>query len=181
MTMKKRKVLWPLVGSMLLGMAALLAGCTAEPATPQGGNAEAANTQASDENTGAVAAPGNEDIVIPLGEVSSVASFYPIEIDGIQLEVLAVEAADGSIRTAFNTCEVCYDSGRGYYVQEGDVLVCQNCGNRFATSQIEVQSNGCNPWPIFPQDKTVDDESITISHEFLQQAVSIFKNWKGNY
>lgn len=29
------------------------------------------------------------------------------------------------IRTAFNTCQVCYSSGKGYYVQSGNVLVCQ--------------------------------------------------------
>ena len=33
------------------------------------------------------------------------------------LEVLAVKAPDGTIRTAFNTCQVCYGSGRGLYRQ----------------------------------------------------------------
>lgn len=122
-----------------------------------------------------------EDLVIPIADISEQATFYPIEIDGVTLEVLAVKAPDGTIRTAFNTCEVCYDSGRGYYKQEGDVLVCQNCGNRFQTSQIEVESNGCNPWPIFPENKTVDGETITISNEFLTESIAIFQNWKGNY
>ena len=45
------------------------------------------------------------------------------------MEIVAVKALDGSIRTAFNTCQVCYNSGRGYYQQEGNELVCQNCGN----------------------------------------------------
>jgi len=35
------------------------------------------------------------------------------------MEVLAVKAPDGTIRTAMNTCKICYDSGAGYYVQEG--------------------------------------------------------------
>jgi uncharacterized membrane protein len=97
------------------------------------------------------------------------------------MEVLAVKAPDGSIRTAFNTCEVCYDSGRGYYKQEGDVLVCQNCGNRFQTGQVEVQSRGCNPWPIFAEDKTVTDESITIAYDFLSDSKEVFENWKRSY
>lgn len=122
-----------------------------------------------------------EDLVIPVGDITEEATFYPIEIDGTSLEVLAVKAPDGTIRTAFNTCEICYDSGRGYYEQDGDVLVCQNCGNRFKTSQIEVESNGCNPWPIFPENKTVNDETITISYDFLKESIAIFRNWKGNY
>lgn len=127
------------------------------------------------------AAAKGQDIVIPLSEISETATFYPAEVNGVNLEVLAVKAPDGTIRTAFNTCEVCYDSGRGYYVQEDSRLVCQNCGNHFETSQVEVQSRGCNPWPIFPEDKTVGDKEITITWEFLQESADIFKNWKGNY
>jgi uncharacterized membrane protein len=94
---------------------------------------------------------------------------------------MAVEAPDGTIRTAFNTCQVCYDSGRGYYKQDGSVLVCQNCGNRFRMNQVEVQLGGCNPVPIFSENKTVTDETITISSEFLTEAKAIFANWKTEY
>jgi uncharacterized membrane protein len=123
----------------------------------------------------------NADLVIPISEISTIAEFYPVEIEGTKLEVIAVEAPDGSIRTAFNTCQVCYDSGRGYYKQDGDVLVCQNCGNRFRMDQVEVQSGGCNPVPIFPENKIVTDESITISYDFLKESKGIFANWKAEY
>ena len=53
--------------------------------------------------------------MIPVKNISSTAQFYPVDVDGTQMEVLAVKAPDGTIRTAFNTCQVCYDSGRGYY------------------------------------------------------------------
>lgn len=123
----------------------------------------------------------DSDIVIPLSEVSETAGFYPAEINGIRLEVLAVKAPDGTIRTAFNTCQVCYDSGRGYYQQDGNVLVCQNCGNRFRMDQVEVVSGGCNPVPIFDENKTVDGTSITISADYLREATVIFSNWKSSY
>jgi uncharacterized membrane protein len=123
----------------------------------------------------------DSDLVISVSDLSSTAKFYPVEVDGTQLEIIAVEASDGSIRTAFNTCQVCYDSGRGYYKQEGDVLVCQNCGNRFTMSQVEVVSGGCNPVPIFPGNKTVTDETITVSLDFLQEAKVIFSNWRSDY
>lgn len=121
------------------------------------------------------------DLVIPVSDISDKVTFYPVEADGTKMEVLAVKAPDGTIRTAFNTCQVCYDSGRGYYKQDGDELVCQNCGNRFPMSRVEVESGGCNPWPIFDQNKTVTDESITISSDFLKESRQIFANWKKSY
>lgn len=122
-----------------------------------------------------------EDLVIPINEITSEASYYPVEIDGLNLEVLAIKATDGTIRTAFNTCQICYSSGRGYYKQEGDVLICQNCKNRFSPDEVEVTRGGCNPVPIFSEDKTVDDTNITISNAFLKEATGIFENWKEAY
>jgi uncharacterized membrane protein len=120
----------------------------------------------------------DRDLVISIAEVSETASFFPVDIEGSRLEVIAVRAPDGTVRTAFNTCQVCYASGRGYYKQQGNLLVCQNCGNRFRMSQVEVRSGGCNPVPIFPADKTVDEKTITIKREFLVRAKGIFANWR---
>ncbi len=120
------------------------------------------------------------DLVIPTKDITEKASFFPVEVDGTKLEVLAIKAPDGTIRTAFNTCQVCYSSGRGYYKQQGDYLVCQNCGNRFKASDVEVSKGGCNPVPILEGDKTVDENNITIPASLLKQAVVIFANWKNN-
>ncbi|MDR1603469.1 MAG: DUF2318 domain-containing protein [Gracilibacteraceae bacterium] len=146
--------------------------------TSAGAGANAAAETSGAETSAAVQ---NTDIVIPVDQVSEQAAFYPAEIDGTSLEVIAVRAPDGTIRTAFNTCQICYDSGRGYYKQDGDALVCQNCGNRFKMSQVEIQSGGCNPWPIFAESKTVSEENITIPYSYLQEAKQIFANWKRSY
>jgi uncharacterized membrane protein len=120
----------------------------------------------------------DQDLVIQLSELTANAIFYPVDIEGTRLEVLAVKAPDGTIRTAFNTCQVCYTSGRGFYKQEGSVLVCQNCGNRFRMSQVGVRSGGCNPVPIPAANKTVTDTAITISRDFLKEAKVIFSRWR---
>ncbi|MDR1900955.1 MAG: DUF2318 domain-containing protein [Treponema sp.] len=120
----------------------------------------------------------DRDLVIPIAEVTANAIFYPVDIQGTRLEIIAVKAPDGTIRTAFNTCQVCYGSGRGFYKQQGTVLVCQNCGNRFRMSQVEMRSGGCNPVPIFAANKTVDSKNITIAKDFLVRAKSIFARWK---
>ena len=122
-----------------------------------------------------------DSLVIPTADITATASFFPIEVDGTAMEVLAVKASDGTIRTAFNTCQSCYTSGRGYYVQEGSDLVCQNCGFHFTPDEVEITAGGCNPWPILAENKTVTDETISISYDFLTQARIIFSNWKTRY
>jgi hypothetical protein len=125
-----------------------------------------------------VSASGNGDLTIPKSEVSAKVTFYPYKVGKTQMEVLALKAPDGTIRTAFNTCQVCYDSGRGYYKQEGNVLVCQNCGNRFQASQVEKEKGGCNPVPIFKEDKKDDGTNIVIPQKFLEENKALFGNWK---
>ena len=119
-----------------------------------------------------------ESLIIPVSEVTTDVSFYPIDVDGSKMEVIAVKDSDGHIRTAFNTCEVCYSSGRGYYKQQGDELICQNCGNHFTVDQVQINSGGCNPWPIYDEDKTITDDSIEISYDFLAESKEIFQNWR---
>ena len=119
-----------------------------------------------------------DSLVIKTDDLSEDAAFYPIEVDGTEMEVIAVKDSEGNIRTAFNTCQICYDSGNGYYEQEGDTLVCQNCGNSFTMDQVGETAGGCNPYPIMDDDKTVAEDKIQISYDFLKESSDIFTNWK---
>lgn len=179
-TQKRSGFKWLPAAALTLILALVLTGCAA------GGNGDTGNAVSNSAGGKSNAheaqeIAGGKSLVIPVSGISETAKFYPIKVDGTTMEVLAVKAPDGTIRTAFNTCEVCYDSGQGYYKQEGDVLVCQNCGNLFQTSQVGVQSRGCNPWPIFDKDKTVTDKSITLSYDFLSASTKVFANWKRSY
>jgi len=172
---------------LLLALTLVLLACAAPNNAAQGANSADTSgaVQTADPNSTQVATADSSasgaDLVIPISEITETATFYPLEIEGTKMEVLAVKAPDGTIRTAFNTCQVCYDSGKGYYIQDGDVLVCQNCGNRFSMNDVEVTKGGCNPVPITAENKTVTDESITISYDFLNEARVIFANWRTNY
>lgn len=135
----------------------------------------------SESESDAAAISEGQSLVITKADITAQASFFPVTVDGTAMEVLAVRDSAGKIRTAFNTCQVCYDSGRGYYVQQGSDLVCQNCGNHFSVDQVQVESGGCNPWPIFAGDKTETEDEISISYDFLVKAKGIFASWKGNY
>ena len=127
---------------------------------------------------GANTAAASEDIKIVKSEVTEIAKFYPYKAGKTNMEVMAVKASDGTIRTAFNTCQVCYASGRGYYVQEGDEMVCQNCGNRFQLDNIEIIKGGCNPVPIMEENKTDDGTNIVISNDFMEANKDLFANWR---
>lgn len=123
------------------------------------------------------AAASGTDLIINKSEITETAKFYPYNVGGTNMEVLAVKANDGTIRTAFNTCQICFNSGRGYYKQEGNQLVCQNCGNRFEIEQVEQIKGGCNPVPIMKENKIEDETNITIPKDFLSQNKDLFSNW----
>jgi len=122
--------------------------------------------------------PSNGDLRIPKKEVTAAVKFYQYTSGGVRMEVLALRAPDGSVRTAFNTCQVCYSSGRGYYTQKGDYLVCNNCGNRFLAGQVELITGGCNPVPITKELKTEDANFITIPKALFEEAKPLFLKWK---
>jgi uncharacterized membrane protein len=63
---------------------------------------------------------------------------------GKTIRYFIVKSSDGVIRAAFDACDVCWPSGKGY-VQQGDVMVCRNCGQRFPTPKVNIITGGCNP------------------------------------
>lgn len=180
-----RKMTTTVLISMLTGaMAILISGCsnnstsqstktTSTSADTQAASSE--NTTAKDitttvdgsaENVTSIKKGGY--LAIPIADLSQTASFYKADIDGTEIELVALKDSKGNLRTAFNACQVCYSSGRGYYRQEGEYLVCQNCGNSFTIDQVGIASGGCNPWPILDSDRTVTDDEIQISYDVLK-------------
>jgi len=58
-----------------------------------------------------------------------------------------LKSADGVIRAAFDACDVCWPAGKGY-VQQGDQMICRNCGRKFDSVRINEVKGGCNPAPL---------------------------------
>ena len=105
----------------------------------------------SDLNTGGsgVLNPVEGKLAIPLNAVSDgKAHHYKVKADdGTMVTFFVLKSRDGVIRAAIDACDVCYKAGKGYY-QDGDHMVCINCGQRFASSRINVVKGGCNPAPL---------------------------------
>lgn len=168
--------------SILAGaLAILISGCssnsTTQSAKSTSGDAQAASTQSNTTEISDTENASAENIVsikkdgylaIPIADLSQTASFYKADLDGTEVEIVALKDSKGNLRTAFNACQVCYSSGKGYYRQDGDYLVCQNCGNSFTIDQVGIASGGCNPWPILDSDRTVTDDEIQISYDVLK-------------
>ena len=70
--------------------------------------------------------------------------------DGIKVRYFVIKSADGVIRAAFDACDVCWRSNLGYK-QDGDFMVCGNCGRRFPSTQVNEVEGGCNPAPLLRQ------------------------------
>ncbi len=63
------------------------------------------------------------------------------------IKYFVLKSSDGIIRAAFDACDVCWPAGKGYY-QEGDYMVCRNCGRKFASVLVNEVKGGCNPAPL---------------------------------
>jgi uncharacterized membrane protein len=94
-------------------------------------------------------APENGFLRIPLSEISDgKAHFFRTKADdGTAVTFFTLKSGDGVIRAAIDACDVCYRSGKGYR-QEGDFMVCENCGMKFRSDRINEVSGGCNPAPL---------------------------------
>ena len=55
--------------------------------------------------------------------------------DGVKVRYFVMKSSDGVIRAALDACVVCWREGKGY-VQDGDVMICKNCGRRFPSVKI---------------------------------------------
>ncbi len=87
-------------------------------------------------------------VAIPLSALDSgKALFLATQDAGRTLFFFAMKSADGRYRSALDACDVCYRTNRGYR-QEGDRMVCNNCGQAFPSNRIGETKGGCNPHPL---------------------------------
>ena len=81
-----------------------------------------------------------------------------------------LKSSDGVIRSAFDACDVCWRAGKGYY-QEGDSMVCRNCGRRFESVKVNEVKGGCNPAPL---ERAIEGDQVVIRVEDIKKGASYF-------
>ena len=67
--------------------------------------------------------------------------------EGVTIRYFIIKSSDGVLRAAFDACDVCWRENKGY-VQQGDFMVCKNCGRKFPSARVNEVQGGCNPAPL---------------------------------
>ncbi|MGA9348129.1 MAG: DUF2318 domain-containing protein [Anaerolineae bacterium] len=98
------------------------------------------------------------------------AHYYTYMHEDQPIEFFILKSKDGIVRAAFNACDVCFAAKKGYS-QDGDVMVCNNCGRRFPADQINAIQGGCNPSPL---QRAVEGDSIVIQVEDIVGGLKYF-------
>lgn len=116
--------------------------------------------------------PVNGVATVPLSKVSDgTAHFYRFPASGKDVGFFIVKGADGVLRTAFDSCDVCFQAKKGY-TQQGDFMVCNNCNRRFAIANIGPHAvGGCNPSYLV---STISGGSVVINTGDLQTGAKYF-------
>lgn len=102
------------------------------------------------------------------------AQHFEFKHDDITIRYFILKSSDGIIRAAFDACDVCWPAGKGYY-QDGDVMVCRNCGRRFASVLVNEVKGGCNPAPL---KRTVQGEQLILKVQDILEGRQYF-NFSG--
>jgi uncharacterized membrane protein len=87
------------------------------------------------------------------------------------IRFFVVKSTDGVIRAAFDACEKCWRAKKGY-VQEGDQMVCINCGLKFRTDKVNVVTGGCNPSAL---KRTVAGGKVVITVQDVLNGLHYFQ------
>ncbi len=119
------------------------------------------STSGNSQLTGGVIEPTNGKLEIPISGINDGKAhhFQVKSDDGTMVTFFVLKSADGVLRAAIDSCDVCYRSGLGYY-QAGDNMVCKNCGQKFASNKINVIKGGCNPAPL---NRAVEGDKLVIN------------------
>ena len=148
----------------VLGLIVLFAAVLVYVVTSQGrGGAETAVTE--------IVSAGN-DVALPIAAFSDGRARYYryTTTGGRQVKFFVMRSSDGVIRAAFDACDTCYRERKGYH-QEGDDMVCNFCGRRFRSVDINVLQGGCNPVPL---ERGVVGDQIVMKAASLELGTTYF-------
>ena len=118
------------------------------------------------------------NIIINEDEITEEVVYISYEYEGVTIGLIAVRDSEGKVIVVVNTCQSCGGSPYAYFVQVGNKIQCQNCGNLFNIDDLDnLTPDGCNPIGI--EDRTDKDGKIIIGTSQLKELKDKFENWKG--
>jgi high-affinity iron transporter len=126
----------------------------------------------------AMAAPGpaetlvaeNNQVRIPLSELTDQSlHFYTADMNGTVIRFLVIHQMNGDYSTALDACQIC---GRAGYRQEGQNIICRNCGASIYAPSIG-EHGGCNPIPV---KSTVAGGQVIVDLSALSDSTALIHN-----
>ena len=108
----------------------------------------------------------NGQVNIPLSELTdSSLHFYTADVNGTVIRFLVIHKQNGDFAAALDACQICGTAG---YRQEGQNVICRNCGAAIYIPSIG-ESGGCNPIAV---KSSVEGGQVIVDVSALSNAVS---------
>ena len=162
---KKSKA--PLFITLLVALAAAGAGIFLMGGSSEQGPVAATAVAATQSNVQEFSYPVND-------YADGQAKYYSFKSpQGLDIRYFIMKSSDGVIRAAFDACDTCWQAGKGYR-QEGDNMVCNNCGLRFPSNRINEVKGGCNPSPLT---RTIAGNNVVIKVKDIIDQGSFYFNF----
>jgi high-affinity iron transporter len=116
---------------------------------------------------GKVLVAQNNQVRIPLSELTDQSlHFYTADVNGTVVRFLVIHQINGNYATALDACQIC---GRNGYRQEGQNIICRNCGASIYVPSIG-EHGGCNPIPV---KSTVAGGEVIVDLSALSDATAL--------
>jgi high-affinity iron transporter len=117
----------------------------------------------------ALVANGSE-VRIPLAELTDASlHFYSAEVDSATIRFFVIHKTGGDYAAALDACQICGGVG---YRQEGQNIICRNCGAVMNAPSIGM-SGGCNPIPL---QSRVEGTDVVVNLSALTKASSTIEH-----
>jgi high-affinity iron transporter len=108
----------------------------------------------------------NGEVVIPLSALRDTSMhFYTADVNNVAIRFFIIHENGGDYIVALDACQICGWAG---YRQQGQNVVCRNCGATIYIPSIG-QKGGCNPIPV---KSSVEGANVVIDLSALQSAAA---------
>lgn len=126
--------------------------------------AETITAPASGSSGGEGSGENPDNLYFPIRQINDgIAHFYEYpSVSGKTIRFFILKSNDDIFRAAFDACDVCFREKKGYR-QEGDLMVCNNCGMKFASNKINDVQGGCNPAPLERHVEDGDHKEVPLN------------------
>lgn len=118
----------------------------------------------------AVKAENGEVTVLLGGLQGSTASYFVYSAGGKDIKFFVLRATDGTVRVALDACTACNHAKLGYR-QNGEAMVCNNCGMSFKSTDVGHISGGCSPIPL---KNSQDGKMLVVKAKDLEEGAKYF-------